>query len=68
MTLSPFYVYPSREAWLEHFRDGIGASEAAAVLGVSPWKTKALQVHSKWRRKYAKKKGRAPDLERPADH
>lgn len=39
MTLSPFYVYPSREAWLEHFRDGIGASEAAAVLGVSPWKT-----------------------------
>ena len=35
----PFSVYPSREAWLEHFRDGIGASEAAAVLGVSPWKT-----------------------------
>lgn len=39
MELSPFYVYPNRKAWMEHFRDGIGASEAAAVLGVSPWKT-----------------------------
>ena len=35
----PFSVYEDRSAWLEHFRDGIGASEAAAVLGVSPWKT-----------------------------
>ena len=39
MELSPFYVYPNRKAWMQHFRDGIGASEADAVLGVSPWKT-----------------------------
>lgn len=30
--------------WLEARRKGIGASEAAAILGVSPWKT-ALEVY-----------------------
>ncbi len=30
---------PTREAWLERRRGGIGASDAAAVLGVSPWDT-----------------------------
>ena len=39
MVQHPYVLYPSREAWMEHFRDGIGASEAAAVLGVSPWKS-----------------------------
>lgn len=29
----------NREAWLEQRKQGIGASEAAAVLGVSPWLT-----------------------------
>lgn len=28
---------PSREAWLARRREGIGASDAAAILGVSPW-------------------------------
>jgi len=32
-------VCPSREAWLAERRRGIGASDAAAVLGVSPWAT-----------------------------
>lgn len=35
----PYALYTSRAAWMGHFQDGIGASEAAAVLGVSPWKT-----------------------------
>lgn len=39
MVQHPYVLYPNREAWMEHFRDGIGASEAAAVLGVSPWKS-----------------------------
>jgi len=30
---------PDRETWLKERRKGIGASEAAAVLGASPWKT-----------------------------
>jgi putative phage-type endonuclease len=30
--------YPDRDAWLEARRCGIGASDAAAILGVSPWK------------------------------
>lgn len=29
----------TREEWLEQRKTGIGASEAAAVLGASPWKT-----------------------------
>ena len=29
----------ARERWLLERRSGIGASEAAAVLGLSPWKT-----------------------------
>lgn len=39
MVQHPYTIYPSREAWMKHFRDGIGASEAAAVLGLSPWKS-----------------------------
>lgn len=29
--------YPDRAAWLEGRQKGIGASEAAAILGMSPW-------------------------------
>lgn len=29
----------SREAWLEYRRLGIGGSDAAAILGISPWRT-----------------------------
>ena len=35
----PFIICKDRTEWLEHRRDGIGASDAAAVLGVSPWKS-----------------------------
>lgn len=35
----PFIVCKDRAEWLEYRRDGLGASDAAAVLGVSPWKT-----------------------------
>lgn len=31
---------PEREAWLEHRRSSIGASDAPAALGISPWKSK----------------------------
>lgn len=31
--------HETREQWLEARRRGIGASESAAVLGISPWKT-----------------------------
>lgn len=33
------FVYETREQWLAARRDGLGASDAAAVLGVSNWKT-----------------------------
>lgn len=32
-------VFETRAEWLEARRDGLGASDAAAVLGISPWKT-----------------------------
>ena len=32
-------THPDRESWLEARRAGIGASDAAAVLGVYPWKS-----------------------------
>lgn len=32
-------VCKDRAEWLEARRDGLGASDAAAVLGISPWKT-----------------------------
>lgn len=32
-------TYPTRAAWLDARRDGIGASDAAAVLGLSHWKS-----------------------------
>ncbi len=28
-----------RDEWLEHRRQGIGGSDAAAILGINPWKT-----------------------------
>lgn len=31
-------VYQSREEWMEARKDGLGASDAPALLGVSPWK------------------------------
>lgn len=39
--------FPSREAWLEARKDGIGASEVASVVGLNPWET-PLQL---WRKK-----------------
>lgn len=30
-------AYPTFDAWLEARRNGIGASDAAAILGVNPW-------------------------------
>lgn len=32
------HIYKSREEWLAH-RHGIGGSDAAAVMGLSPWKS-----------------------------
>lgn len=32
-------VYQSREEWLEGRKGGLGASDAGALLGLSPWKT-----------------------------
>ena len=32
-------IYKSRAEWLEARRDGLGASDAPSVLGLSPWKT-----------------------------
>ncbi|MDI9469046.1 MAG: YqaJ viral recombinase family protein [Bacillota bacterium] len=32
-------VLPSRDHWLEERRKGIGGSDAAAILGLSPWKS-----------------------------
>jgi len=44
-----------RERWLEERRTGIGGSDVAAILGISPWKT-PLQV-------YEEKLGLAPATE-----
>jgi len=35
----------TREAWLEHRTQGIGASDAPVILGISPWKS-ALQLYA----------------------
>ena len=32
-------ICKDRAEWLEARKDGLGASDAAAVLGISPWKT-----------------------------
>lgn len=32
-------TYPSRDAWIAARSEGIGASEAAAILGISPWQS-----------------------------
>lgn len=32
-------TYPNRQAWLAGRNSGIGASEAAAIIGISPWLT-----------------------------
>lgn len=45
-------TYPDREAWLAARRGGIGASEAAALLGLSRW-TSPLQL-------WAEKRGLTP--------
>ncbi len=38
--MEPFIsVYPDRASWLEARRDGLGASDASALLGISRWKT-----------------------------
>jgi len=37
LTLSTFTSYSDRETWLNARKRGIGGSEAAAVLGISPW-------------------------------
>lgn len=46
---------PDRAAWLAQRRNGIGASDIAAVLGISPWKT-PLQL-------YMDKRGELPPQE-----
>ena len=46
---------PDRAAWLAQRRNGIGASDIAAVLGISPWKT-PLQL-------YLDKRGELPPQE-----
>lgn len=40
-------VFKDRESWLEGRENGIGASEASAVLGFSPW----LSSIELWKRK-----------------
>ncbi len=53
---SPIIIKPAnREEWLKAREDGIGASEVAAVLGLSPWET----PFSLWLRKT----GQVPPLE-----
>lgn len=37
LSLATYKSYPDRDAWLEARKEGIGGSEAAAVLGISPW-------------------------------
>ena len=44
-----------RERWLENRKKGIGASEAAAVLGISPWSS-PVEV-------WARKRGLIPEME-----
>lgn len=36
---APIASYRDREAWLEERRKGIGGSDAAAILGLNPWKS-----------------------------
>ena len=38
-------IQEQRETWLKERRSGIGGSDAAAILGVSPWRT-ALDIYS----------------------
>jgi putative phage-type endonuclease len=52
--------HKSREEWLSERERGIGASESAAVLGVSPWMS-ALQL-------YAHKVGSAPKADLAAEN
>ena len=33
------HIFKDRAAWLEARKDGLGASDAASILGISPWKT-----------------------------
>lgn len=54
--MKPVIIKPaSREEWLKAREDGIGASEVAAVVGLSPWET----PFSLWLRKT----GQVPPLE-----
>lgn len=32
-------IFQSREEWLEARKDGLGASDASSLLGISPWKS-----------------------------
>lgn len=52
--------HKDREAWLKERETGIGASEAAAILGVSPWMS-ALEL-------YAHKVGQAPAVDLAAEN
>jgi len=51
--MSNTLTLPNRDAWKELRRGAIGASEVAAILGVSPWKS-SLQL-------YYEKKGLEPE-------
>ena len=35
------WLHPDEDAWRQARQNGIGASDAAAVMGISPWKTEA---------------------------
>lgn len=35
----PVTICKTREEWLEARKDGLGASDAPSILGISPWKT-----------------------------
>ena len=37
LALATYDTYEDRDSWLEARKQGIGGSEAAAVLGISPW-------------------------------
>lgn len=39
MELQTVTVYNTREEWLEGRKGGLGASDAGALLGISPWKS-----------------------------
>lgn len=57
--MTPVQVYPaSREDWLGWRKQGLGSSDAATILGASPWKTA--------RELWLEKTGRMPEQTEPS--